>query len=115
LKKSNRLTRSEDIKRVRLQGQSLAHNAIVLGYLSNDLKQNRIAVIAGRSIGGAVQRNLAKRRIRSAFWCFQAKINQGYDLVIIARKPILEIDYPMLLNALQSLLEKVGLLKVNVH
>ena len=100
---------------MRKEGTSIAHEAIVLGFGSNDLETNRIAVIAGRSIGGAVQRNLAKRRIRSAFQCFQQKLFKGFDIVIIARKPILEIEYRTLVDALRSLLEKAGLLKENVR
>ena len=115
MKRSTRLTRNEDIKRVRKDGQSIAHRALVLGYLSNNLEKNRIAIIAGRSVGGAVQRNLAKRRMRSAIQYLQEELCQGYDLIIIARKPILEINYSLLLGALRSLLEKAGLLKVKVH
>lgn len=115
MKRRSRLTRSEDIKRVRQEGQSCAHKAIVLGFLSNELEKNRIAVIAGRSVGGAVQRNLAKRRIRSAFQGFQYSLHNGFDIVIIARKPILEIEYQSLVDALQSLLDKAGLMKDKVN
>jgi len=100
---------------VRQEGQFCAHEAIVLGFLSNTLEKNRIAVIAGRSVGGAVQRNLAKRRIRSAFQCFQNDLRKGFDLVIIARKPLLEIEYHSLVDALRSLLKKAGLMKVKVN
>ena len=111
MKKSSRLTRSEDISRVRHEGRSFAHAAIVLGVSPNQLDKNRIAIIAGRSVGGAVQRNLAKRRMRSAFQSFQEQLHQGYDLVIIARKPILIFEYQSLLNAVKSLLERAGLMK----
>lgn len=100
---------------MRREGITIAHETIILGFKSNDLEKNRIAVIAGRSIGGAVQRNLAKRRIRSAFQCFQPLSVEGFDIVIIARKHILEIEYHALEDALRSLLEKAGLLKENVR
>ena len=115
MKKSFRLTRSEDIKSVRQEGITLAREAIVLGFKSNDLEKNRTAVIAGRSIGGAVQRNLAKRRIRSAFQCFQSEMFKGFDIIFIARKHILEIEYKTLKDQLRSLLDKAGLLKENVR
>lgn len=114
MKRSFRLTRSEDIKIVRKEGKTLAHEAVVLGFKSNSLEKNRIAVIAGRSIGGAVQRNLAKRRIRSAFQCFLPVLCKGYDIVIIARKNIIDIEYQALMDALRSLLDKAGLLKEKV-
>lgn len=99
---------------MRKEGQSFAHGTIVLGILPNQFEQNRIAVIAGRSVGGAVQRNLAKRRIRSAFLRFHADLDQGYDLVIIARSSILNQDYSSLMKALKSLLDRAGLTKDNV-
>lgn len=106
-----RLTRSDDINRVRQQGRFLANTMLVLGFLPNQINQCRIAVIAGRSVGGAVQRNLAKRRIRSAFQTLHAGLDQGYDLVVIARKPILEVDYQMIIKGLKTLLVQAGIMK----
>ena len=110
-----RLTRSDDINRVRQEGRSLANATLVLGFLPNQINQTRIAVIAGRSIGGAVQRNLAKRRIRSAFQALHMGLNQGYDLVLIARKPILQVDYQNVVNGLHALLIQAGLMKDVQH
>jgi len=93
----------------------LAHETIVLGCLQNQTEENRVAVIAGRSVGGAVQRNLAKRRLRSAYQHFQSALRQGNDIVLIARKPILEKDYQIFLAELKSLLEQAGLMKANVR
>jgi ribonuclease P protein component len=106
-----RLTRSDDINRVRQEGRSLANTMLVLGFLPNQINQSRIAVIAGRSIGGAVQRNLAKRRIRSAFQALHMGLHHGYDLVLIARKPILDVDYQKVVNGLNALLVQAGLMK----
>jgi len=111
LKRSSRLTRSEDIYRVRQVGQTYVHEAMVLGKLPNQIKQNRIAIIAGRSVGGAVQRNLAKRRMRSAYQSIQKDLLQGFDLVVIGRQTILAIDYWALESALKMLFDRAGLLK----
>jgi len=86
---------------------------MVLGVNPNPFDHNRIAIIAGRSVGGAVQRNLAKRRIRSAYHNLKSEVIQGYDLVMIARKPILDFAYAHLENALNKLLDQAGLLKDN--
>ena len=110
-----RLTRKNDIKRVRQEGRSLANTMLVLGYLPNQLKQNRAAVIAGRSVGGAVQRNYAKRRIRTAYQTLQPELTQGYDLVLIARKPILDLEYQSLFDGMQSLFLQAGLMKENAN
>jgi ribonuclease P protein component len=106
-----RLTRSDDINRVRQNGRSLANAILVLGFLPNDLNQNRIAVIAGRSVGGAVQRNFAKRRLKSAIQSLIMNFDQGFDLVLVARKPILSVDYSLIVKGLRNLALQAGLMK----
>jgi ribonuclease P protein component len=114
LKSSSRLTRSEDIKCVRTEGKSFAHPSVVLVSLPNQIEHNRFAVIAGRSVGGAVQRNLAKRRIRSVIQDLANDLAQGYDIVIIARRSILENEYRSLEEALRQLFGRSGLMKDKV-
>ncbi|HOE70689.1 MAG TPA: ribonuclease P protein component [Brevefilum sp.] len=106
-----RLTRNDEINRVRQDGQTLANTNLVLGFLPNQLKQNRIAIIAGRSIGGAVQRNFAKRRLRSAIQSLVSEFDQGFDMVLIARKPILTVNYALIVTGLRDLAQDAGLLK----
>lgn len=113
MKRSSRLKRSEDIKRVRQQGSSYVHNVMVLGCHKNPLNFNQFAIVAGKSVGNAVKRNFAKRKMRSAIQYFQKEIKQGYDLVIVARKPILAVEYKRLLKVLRTLLCQAGLLKEN--
>lgn len=110
-----RLTRRNDIKRVRQEGRSLANAVLVLGFLPNQLKQNRFAVVAGRSVGGAVQRNYAKRRIRTVLQTLQSDLDQGYDLLLIARKPLLDVDYRSIVDGMRSLFLQAGLMKENVN
>lgn len=106
-----RLTKNEAVNRVRREGQTYVHKAVVLGTLPNQLDQIRIAVIASRSVGGAVQRNLAKRRIRSILREFLPELEPGFDLAIIARRPLLQEEYASLTQILRSLLEKAGVMK----
>jgi ribonuclease P protein component len=86
VKRRFRLTQSVDIKRVRQLGKSYAHPLIVLVLLSNGQLRSRFGIVAGRSIGGAVQRNRAKRLLRAALQPLLPKINPGWDLLLIARQ-----------------------------
>jgi len=99
---------------VRSEGRSLAHPSVVVGFLPNQIEQNRLAVIAGRSVGGAVQRNFAKRRIRSVIQTLDEFLKQGFDIIFIARRSILDIEYQSLVEALQQLLDRAGLMKDKV-
>jgi ribonuclease P protein component len=111
VKRQLRLTRTQDIQRVRKDGRSLAHRFVVIVFTPNQCAKNRTAVIAGRSVGGAVQRNKAKRRLRAAFQGIQSRLHQGYDLVVIARKPLLDADFGDFVKALETLFQNAGLMK----
>jgi len=106
-----RLTRSTDFKRVRRDGKSYAHPLIVLIALENQLSTTRVGVTAGKSVGNAVKRNRAKRLIRAAARALHPHMATGWDLVLIARSPIIQVKMPQVYDALQGLLQRASLLK----
>ena len=53
--------------------------------LPNDLGKVRVAVSANRKVGGAVQRNRAKRVLRAGIEPMLGKILGGNDIVLIAK------------------------------
>lgn len=71
----------------------------------------RVAVIAGKSVGGAVQRNRAKRVMRAAIQPFLSEIKPDTDLLLIARPEILPTKSLQLQETLQALLRRAKLLK----
>jgi ribonuclease P protein component len=110
MKQFYHLTRSSEIQRVRRLGKSNAHPLIVLMvYKLDSAKPSRLAVIAGKAVGGAVQRNRAKRRLRAAFQELFCKIPSGFDLVVIARRSILNATYPEIQSAIREVCEKTRL------
>lgn len=110
MKRIARLTSSSDIQRVRRLGRSNAHPLLVLAALQSDFPgPTRIAVIAGKSIGGAVQRNRAKRRLRGALHELSENIQPGFDVICIARRPLIEAPFTEIVEALREQLNKVNL------
>lgn len=79
--------------------------------MENPEINTRCAVIANRSIGGAVARNKAKRILRAIYLELVTEINAGYDLVLIARKPILDVSYSQVKKSLNKLMVKANLVK----
>jgi len=104
-----RLTRSIDFKRVRHDGKSYAHPLLVLIAKESQLPITRVGVAAGKSVGNAVKRNRAKRLIRAATRELYPQIKPGYDLVLIARSPIIQVKMSQLQDALQQLLQRASL------
>ena len=82
-----RLRRDADIAAVWSDGRKLRHGLFALRARPNGLDMIRIAVSAPRSLGRAVARNRARRRLREAFRAAIGDLapGAGVDIVIIAR------------------------------
>jgi ribonuclease P protein component len=104
-----RLTRSTDFKRVRISGKSFAHPLVVLITQSSDEPGLRVGVAASRSLGGAVQRNRAKRLLREAIRPEIPALIPGWDLVLIARQPLLQSEFAQIRKAISGLLRRANL------
>jgi ribonuclease P protein component len=80
-----RLRDSRDFDRVRAGGRSWSSRAVVLVVLENDRGVNRYGFAVGKRVGGAVARNRAKRLLREVARSLHPSLNQGYDVLLIAR------------------------------
>lgn len=93
------------------EGRSWAHPLLVLRALPNDLEHSRFGFSVSHWVGKAVVRNRAKRLMREATRLRQGGIEEGWDLVLIARNPIREADFKQVNQAVEQLLRRAGLLK----
>ena len=105
-----RLTRSTDFQRVRRIGKSYAHPLVVFVVAPNEMEQVRAGVVAGRSVGTAVHRNRARRRLRACLAQWLPMLNGGWDMIFLARKPIEQAGFTELCMAVQGLMKRAGLL-----
>lgn len=108
-----RLTRSTDFKRVRRTGKSYAHPFVVLVVQASEAPRVRVGVTAGRSVGGAVQRNRAKRLLREAMRPLLPQINPGWDLILIARPALSTSSLQEIRQALTSLLRRAQIIPLS--
>jgi ribonuclease P protein component len=104
-----RLTRSAEIGRVRRSGKSYAHPLLVLIALNNELERPRVVVAAGRNVGGAVRRNRAKRRLRAAIQPLLTGLTPGWDVMLLARAPLVDAEFLEVQAALTALLRRARL------
>ncbi len=105
-----RLTRSTDFKRVRRFGKSYAHPLVVLIVQPADRPETHVGVAAGRTVGTAVRRNRAKRLLRAAMAELLPGILPGFDLLLIARPPLIQSTFETTRQTLVSLLHRADLL-----
>lgn len=108
-----RLTRSTDFKRVRRTGKSYAHPFVVLVVQASEAPRVRVGVTAGRAVGGAVQRNRAKRLLREAMRPLLPQIIPGWDLILIARPALSASSLLEIRQALTSLLHRAQIIPLS--
>lgn len=111
MKRRFRLTKSTDHQRVRRLGKSYAHPLIVLIVLPNGKDHTHWGVVAGKAVGGAVQRNRAKRLLRAASYTLNHQVCNGWDLILIARKPLLNAKFDQVHSALHDLLQRAHVMR----
>lgn len=91
---------------MRRSGKSNAHPFIALVAQPNEGFGVRVAVLAGKTIGGAVQRNRAKRVMRAAIAPLLQKIKSDHDLLLIAKPGIRDAKSQDVQVVLETLLAK---------
>lgn len=104
-----RLTRPADWRSTRSHGRSWTNTLLVLSKVGNDLERTRFGFSVSRRLGGAVVRNRVKRRISEAVRLQYGRVLPGWDVVIIARQPVVKADYAEVERAVSDLLERSGL------
>jgi ribonuclease P protein component len=106
MNRRHRLARSEEFQRVRRQGRSWSHPLLVLLAVRNGLGYARFGFLVSKRIGKAVVRNRVRRRLREAVRARLDRIAVGWDIVLIARAPIVQADFWHIGEALDSLLQR---------
>jgi ribonuclease P protein component len=114
VKRRFRLTRSNDIQRVRRAGKSYAHPLLVLlaapaPIVPTPQAPAQVAIITSHRIGFAVQRNRIRRQIRACWDKLLPNLPDGWHLVVLARQPIVRADFAEIEQALRSVIRRAGL------
>jgi len=110
LERKKRLNRTADIQRVRQRGKSFPHPLLVLIVLpETDQTECQIGIIATKAVGGAVERNHAKRMLRAAVDGVSDTICPNNKILILARKPIVKAEASEITAALLQSLHKAGI------
>lgn len=76
---------NKEFRRVYGRGKSQVQPLLVTYVLKRRAGGLRVGITAGKKVGGAVQRNRARRVIRAAFVQLVPQIKDGYDIVFVAR------------------------------
>ena len=118
MKRSLRLRHTADIQRVRQHGKTQRNPYVVLLYAQQpqdpatpSYPYTRVGVVAGKRLGSAVIRNKVKRQLRAIMQKVYPSLPKQYDILLIARQPINTASFQQIETAVQTSLQRAGLLE----
>jgi len=109
LKKLFRISKSKEYNNTYKGGLKIPGKYLIAYVLINSLSINRFGIVASKKLGNAVMRNRARRRIRAIAGGSTEQLQQGYDIVIIARQSMARADYNRLEKDFYTVMKKAGL------
>jgi ribonuclease P protein component len=119
-----RLLRHADFERVYKEGQRIFSQSMTVFFLRREEQETatragvpaphvlashglRVGFTVGRTLGGAVQRNRIKRRLREAVRVSLPGSSTAVDIVINPKKSILNADFPDILNEIRRAFTRI--------
>ncbi|NHM33602.1 ribonuclease P protein component [Neobacillus terrae] len=108
MKKELRIKKNQEFQDAFKNGRSFANRQFVVYALKKEGQPYfRIGLSVSKKIGNAVMRNQIKRYVRQSVLELMDQIMPENDYVIIARKPVAEMDFSEVKKSLTHVL-KVG-------
>ncbi|HEY0827020.1 MAG TPA: ribonuclease P protein component [Bacilli bacterium] len=110
MQKEYRLAKKEDFNKVYRQGKSMGNRQFVLYYMTNAAVEHfRLGVSVSKKVGNAVVRNRIRRMLKEIVRHHAQAIKVHTDLVLIARKPAVDMAYQEMEKSVLHVLKKTSL------
>jgi ribonuclease P protein component len=103
-----RIRKKKDFLHLYKKGTRYRGKYFLLIYLSNEFAYSRVAVVASKKLGNAVQRNRIKRRFRTLFRRNKTLLQKPLDLIIIPQREIHDADWKILEKSYMAVLKSMN-------
>ena len=104
--KTIKLKKNREFKNVYNIGKVYVEKYAILYILPNDGLPSKVGFAVGKKLGNAVLRNSMKRKMREVFRHTQHNILSGYNLVWVARKPLINKNLEIYYQVFERILKK---------
>lgn len=112
LGRAERLKARRDFGLVRREGERLVNGCLIANWRRlPGGSTSRVGVVTSAKLGNAVVRSRARRLLRESFRLHQHELNQPVDLVLVARRSVIEKGLAGVEKDFLTTLRKAGLLK----
>ena len=105
------LNQNSDFRRAYAVGKSFPDKALVTYVRKNRLGVTRCGITAGKKVGNAVERNRSRRVIRAAFFELKNDVEDGFDIVFVARGKTKFLKSQTVKKAMKRHLVDAGVIK----
>jgi ribonuclease P protein component len=103
-----RLLKHSDFDRVYKQGKRHFSPHMTVFYLRQAEGDARVGFTVGRVLGGAVQRNRIRRRLREAVRLRRLMLKAPVDVVINPKKSVLTVEFPVVVEEVSRAFDVIG-------
>lgn len=110
LDKTRRIINNNEYRLVYKHGKYEVGRLCVLYRMPVAKQKTHIGFVTGKKVGGAVQRNRARRLMKEVYRLNQHQIREGYHIVIVGRGPLKDATYERAEKEILYLLRKSKLL-----
>ncbi|NOU94764.1 ribonuclease P protein component [Paenibacillus sp. LMG 31456] len=109
MEKKNRLTKREYFDKVYRGGKSVANHQFVLySYARHQQAGFRLGISVSKKLGNAVVRNRIRRMVKEIVRLNAQRFPVGYDLILIARKPVVGMAYAEMEKSIFHVLKRAN-------
>ena len=104
------LTKNYEFRRLYNKGKSAASKYVAVYCAKNSSSENRLGITVSTKLGGAVQRNRIRRRLKEIYRLNEHSLRTGYSIVIVARASSKNAVWSQLESSVLYIFGKLGLL-----
>lgn len=123
LSKQYRLTKSKDFEKIVKFGQAVYGQELTIKWIKNNLSVSRFGLVISAKVAKKANiRNKIKRQLREIIRANLSisksrgstamTIRPRYDIMILTKPKVIDLDYWQLKEKLEYLLKKAGLIKI---
>ena len=103
MKFSESLKKNSDFQKVYRQGKSYANRYLVMYVLENHTEGNRLGISVSKKVGNSVVRHHLARLVRESFRLNRDTLEEGLDIIVVARAAAKDSDYKTIERAFMHL------------
>ena len=111
LKRINRLKKRYQYQYIYKSGNYVSDKSVSLHYTTAKSNHIKVGFAVTKKIGGAIKRNLIRRRLREIIRNHLPNLKQNYNIILVAKEQIASVDFENLSRQIVNLLKKADLFK----